>query len=321
MFPKVIAIVGPTASGKTALSIEIAKQWNGEIISVDSRQVYRGMDIGTAKPNVKVERWEGGEAGIQALFGASRVLLVEGVPHWGIDLIDPDEPYSAADYKTYATNKINEILERGRLPVLVGGTGFWLKTLIDNLDLTSTPGYLGLRTQLEARTLGDLCHEFKQLDPVGAELIDKQNKRRVVRALEVTKLTGKPWSEQQTAGESMYDVLQIGLFVPRDELNERIDARVDEMIAQGLVNEVRRLKDHYGCEIESMTGIGYRQVCRFLSGEEKLKDAIEDVKRDTRAYAKRQMTWFKRDSRIVWIKPGEPIDGIVEEFLRKKSAS
>jgi tRNA dimethylallyltransferase len=319
MLPKVIAIIGPTASGKTALGIEIAKRWNGEIISVDSRQVYRGMDVGTGK--VKGDKgFKGGEGyeDIKQLFRGGRPMIVDDVPHWGIDLVDPDEPYSAADYKTYTTNKIDEILSRGKLPILVGGTGLWLKTVIDNLDLTSTPSDPVLRVQLESRTLGDLFHAYKQLDPEGAELIDSKNKRRVVRALEVTILTGKPWSHYQVVGEPLYEVLQIGLSVPREELGERIDARVDEMVAHGLVDEVRDLKDQYGCEIESMTGIGYRQVCRFLLGEEKLKDAIEDVKKDSRAYAKRQMTWFKRDPRIVWVKPSDSIDALVGDFLNNK---
>ena len=253
------------------------------------------------------------------MFGASKVLMVEGVPHWGIDLVNPNEPFSVAEYKSYAINKTNEILGRGKLPILVGGTGLWLKAVIDNLDLTSTPSDETLRAKLEARGLGDLFHEFKQLDPEGAQLIDKQNKRRVVRALEVTLLTGKPWSEQQTVGERMYDVLQIGLSVSREELNERIENRVDEMMARGLVDEVRRLRDQVGCEVESMTGIGYRQICAFLSGEQKLQDAIEDVKKDTRAYAKRQMTWFKRDARIVWVQPGESVDDFVKTFLHNKS--
>ncbi|MBI4435740.1 tRNA (adenosine(37)-N6)-dimethylallyltransferase MiaA [Candidatus Uhrbacteria bacterium] len=317
MKPKVIAIVGPTASGKTGLGIEIAKSWNGEVICVDSRQVYRGMDIGTAKSEgiwVESEFEKGGS--INQLFGARKTFLVDGVPHWGIDLIDPNEPYSAADFKTYAIEKIDDIVARGRLPILVGGTGFWLKTIIDNLDLTATPGDSALRAQLETHTLGDLFHEYKQLDPEGAELIDKKNKRRVVRALEVTKLTGRPWSHFQVVGEQMYDVLQIGLSAPREELVGRIDTRVEEMVARGLVDEVRRLKDAYGCECEAMTGIGYRQVCAFLSGSTKLSEAIEEVKRDTRAYAKRQMTWFKRDPRIVWVQPSDSTDQIMETFLK-----
>ena len=350
MKPKVTAIVGPTASGKTGLGIEVAKRWNGEVISIDSRQVYRGMDIGTAKPEgewVESEIEKGGS--IKQLFGERKTFLVDGIPHWGIDLVNPDEPYSAADFKQYAHQKIKEIVARGHVPILVGGTGFWLKTVIDNLDLTSTPGDSALRAQLSARTLGDLFHEYKQLDPEGAELIDKQNKRRVVRALEVTKLTGKPWSEQQTVGEELYDVLQIGLSVSREELAERIDTRVEEMVAKGLVDEVRRLRDTYGCEIESMTGIGYQQVCAFLSDitslcsvdiggtrserlcpighnrslasfadRTKLNEAIEEVKRDTRAYAKRQMTWFKRDPRIVWVNSGDSIEDLVQRFLENK---
>jgi len=316
MKPKIIAIVGPTASGKTGLGIEIAKKWNGEVISVDSRQIYRGMTIGTGKVQGKLVEAEIEKGGsIDQIFGSRKMLLVDSVLHWGIDLVDPDEHFSVAEFKEYTQKKIEEIIARGKLPVLVGGTGFWLKVLIDNLDLTQTSGDPVLRAELEARTLGDLYHELKQFDPEGAEVIDKQNKRRVVRALEVTKLTGKPWSQQQSAGEAKYDVLQIGLKVDKDVLAERISQRVDEMVAVGLVGEVRGLKEKYGCEIESMTGIGYRQICGFLNGEEKLKDAIEDVKTDSRQYAKRQMTWFKRDPRIYWIEPRESVDRMIEEFF------
>ncbi len=299
---KMIAFVGPTASGKTSLGLELAKRFNGEVVSVDSRQVYRGMDIGTGK--VQGEREE-----------AERSIMVEGVAHWGIDFVDPDEAYSAADFKIYADRKIREIVARGRLPILVGGTGLWLKAVIDNLDLGSTHADLKLRGELEARTLGDLVDEFKRLDPVGAQLIDCENKRRVVRALEVTKLTDRPWSQMQTAEESTYEVLQIGLSVPREELNRRINARVDEMIARGLVDEVRWLKERYGCATESMTGIGYRQICTFLDGNARLADAIEETKKATRQYAKRQMTWFRRDIRISWVADVQEASQLVETFL------
>ncbi len=300
--PKIIVIVGATASGKTGLGIRVAREIGGEVISVDSRQVYRGMDVGTAKPGgSQVRRVAGSQESIHQLFEREVHLEVDGVRHWGIDLVDPDEEYSVADFKAYAEQKIKEIRQRGCVPVLVGGTGMWIWAVIDNLLLTETPSDPKLRAELDARHIDDLYAEYKRLDPEGAETIDRENKRRVVRALEVTQLTGKPFSQQLTRGPQKYDVLQIGLRVEREELNRRIDDRVDAMVATGLVNEVRRLRDAYGCNIESMTGIGYRQVCRFLEGKQSLAEAIEDVKRDTRRYAKRQGTWFKRDPRIHWV--------------------
>lgn len=321
MKEKIIAIVGPTASGKTGLGITLAKQFDGEVISVDSRQVYKGMDIGTAKPNGKWSESEIEKGGdIDQLFGARKSFSVDGVVHWGIDLVSPNEDYSAAQFKEYAQNKIKEIVQRGHLPIIVGGTGMWLRALIENFDLAATPSDPKLRQELESQRLGDLYHEYKQLDPEGAVTIDKSNKRRGVRALEVTKLTGQPFSKMKSSQEPLYDVLEIGLRVDRKDLYGRIDNRVDEMIGTGLVDEVRSLKDKYGCEIDAMTGIGYRQVCEFLSGEEKLADAIEHIKRDTRHYAKRQMTWFKRNERIQWIEPDdtERAGELVKIFLNKK---
>lgn len=315
--PKLIAILGPTASGKTALGIEIAKQFGGEVISVDARMIYKGMDVGTAKPEGE---WKIGEiemgGRIDQLFGARKEFFVEGVPHWGIDLVDPDQDYSVAQFKAYAEKKIAEIVKRKHVPILVGGTGLWLSAVIDNLDLSSTPADEKLRAELEEKSLGDLFHEYKKLDPIGAEQIDRDNKRRLVRALEVTLLTGKPFSQLQTRGVSKYNVLQIGLSVERNVLYERINDRVDEMIAHELVTEVRSLKQKYSCAIESMTGIGYRQVCEFLEGRSSLKEAIEEIKKDTRHYAKRQMTWFKRDERIEWVV--QPKDAVkhVELFLK-----
>ncbi len=270
---KIIVVVGPTASGKTQLGIDLAKKFNGEVISVDSRQIYRGMDVGTAK--------------------------TKGT--WGLDLVNPDEEYSVSDFKKYADAKIIEISDRGKLPILVGGTGLWVRAVIDNLNLTETPPNRELRTVLEQRDLNDLNAEYKRLDPAGAQVIDQDNKRRVVRALEVTLVTGKPFSAQLERGESNYDLCEIGILVDREVLNERINNRVEEMIARGLIEEVRCLRDRYGCDIDAMTGIGYRQVCAFLEGKCSVDDAIEETKKATRAYAKRQMTWFRRDPRVNWI--------------------
>ncbi len=321
MKPRIVAIIGPTASGKTSLGIGIAKRFNGEVISIDSRQVYRGMDIGTAK--IEGERVEvGGRSMTDLIEGAgSKAVLFDEVLHWGIDLVDPDHEYSISDFKLFADKKIAEIVRRGHVPILVGGTGFWLQAIIDNFDLTNTKSDPALREELEKKSSGDLFHEYKQLDPEGAEMIDRDNKRKLVRALEVTKLTGKPFSESQAKGESKYDVLQIGLLVDREVLNERINLRVDEMVAKGLVDEVRKLKDQYGCEIESMTSIGYRQVCEFLEKKVSLKESVEEVKTASRQYAKRQMTWFKRDKRIQWVVNQEQALELVQTFFKQKTPS
>lgn len=349
---QIVVVVGPTASGKTRLGIDLAKRFDGEVISVDSRLVYKGMDIGTAKPEGEWREAPIERGSIRQLFGTRRTFLVEDVPHWGIDLVEPDEPYSVADFKAYADAKIAEISKRGRLPILVGGTGLWVRAVVDDLNLTETPPNPELRARLEARRLDDLFAEYKRLDPDGAEVIDRDNKRRVVRALEVTLATGRPFSAQIRRGTGKYAVLEIGIAVDRDVLNERTNARVDEMVANGLVNEVRRLHDAYGCDTEAMTGIGYRQICRWLEtgmGAEgqgprrperedgdspdrarttgrpaargpmpvaniSLADAIEEIKKATRAYAKRQMTWFKRDDRIHWIRSSEEAFDLVTRF-------
>ncbi len=290
--PKIIAVVGPTASGKTSLGIEIAKLFNGEVVSVDSRQVYKGMDLGTAKFSDDC-----------------------GVVHWGIDLVDPDLDYSVSDFKQYAEKKIEEIIGRGKLPVLVGGTGFWLQALIDNFDLASTGSDIKLRQQLEGLSVEELFYQYKSIDPLGAENIASDNKRKLVRAIEVTNRTGVPFSKQQTKGESKYNVLQIGLKAERDVLYERINKRVEDMIAKGLVSEVEELKSIYGCKIESMTGIGYRQVCDYLEGTSTLEDSVSEIKQSTRKYAKRQITWFKRDDRIVWIDKKNKAIELIERFI------
>ncbi|MFC1787705.1 tRNA (adenosine(37)-N6)-dimethylallyltransferase MiaA [Patescibacteria group bacterium] len=321
--PKVITVVGPTASGKTSLGIALARQFNGEVISVDSRQIYRGMDIGTGKEPGKWKSLLGGpeptapskKEGIEMLFNSGRYLDIEGVLHWGIDLVDPDQGYSVADFKEYAEQKINEIIKRGRLPIFVGGTGMWLQAVIDNLDLTQTPPDSKLRQELDERNTESLFFEYKRLDPKGAETIDQNNKRRLVRALEVTLATGRPFSEQQSHGEVKYEVLQLGIEVDRRVLNDRISNRIDQMVVEGLVDEVRGLYDQYQCDIPAMSGIGYRQICKFFQGQSTLAEAIEEMKKDTRHYAKRQMTWFKRDERIKWVKSKKQAIDLVKRFI------
>ncbi|MEK7105601.1 MAG: tRNA (adenosine(37)-N6)-dimethylallyltransferase MiaA [Patescibacteria group bacterium] len=308
MLRKILVIVGPTASGKTDLGIRLAKQFNGEVISVDSRTVYRGMNIGTAKP-----------VGEKQMVGTWKIgdtpLIVVDVPHWGIDLIEPDQDYSIADFKLYAEKKIVEIVGRGKLPILVGGTGLWIDAIVDNLELPEVAPDMELRAELEKKTAAELFAQFETVDPEGALAIDEFNKRRLVRALEVCIKSGKPFSQMKSRGPAKYDAIKIGVEVDRDELRRRIDARVDVMIANGLVDEVRKLADKYGQEFPAMSGIGYRQINFFLNGKANLEAAIVDIKKDTWAFAKRQMTWFKRDPRIHWIKNIDEAIALVTPIL------
>ena len=339
--PKLIVIVGPTASGKTALGILLAKRFGsardpwrdpavihgrgGEVISADSRLVYRGMDIGTAKPERGMSDGRSFECPtIHDLF-RERPYMIEGVPHWGIDLVNPDEDFNVSQFKAYAEARIKDIVTRGKTPIMVGGTGLWIDAVVDNLSIPEVPPNPAIRAELEPRSVNDLFAEYKRLDPIGAEVIDCHNKRRLVRALEVCRVIGKPFSSMQTKGQPKYDVLKIGINIDKETLNARINERVDEMVAKGLVNEVRALLKRLpparggmrggGSMNElpmAMTGIGYRQIAFFLNGKANLAAAIEDIKRDTRLYAKRQMTWFKRDARIKWVKSVAEAIALVE---------
>ncbi|OGH88338.1 MAG: tRNA (adenosine(37)-N6)-dimethylallyltransferase MiaA [Candidatus Magasanikbacteria bacterium RIFOXYC2_FULL_42_28] len=309
--PKIIAILGPTASGKTDVGIFLAKKFNGEVVSFDSRQIYKNMDIGTAKPP--------GSPG-------NGVYIVEGISHHLINTVDPDQDYSLADFKADAINAIDDILARGKLPILVGGTGLYFWAVIDNLDIPKVVPDKTLRKELEKLSLTEMVKMLRTKDPDSAEVIDLKNPRRVLRAVEVA-LAGESFVKQQKKGKQLYDCLQIGLNWPREELYERINARVDEQIKDGLVGEteglVREILKHdshaasHGVQddserlprfarndiwaLPSMSGIGYRQMGYYLRGEMTLDEVIEILKRDTRRYAKRQLTWFKRDQRINWV--------------------
>ena len=251
---------------------------------------------------------------IEQLF-EEKPLLVEGVPHWAIDLVNPDESFTAAEYKQYAEQHIFDILDRGKVPILAGGTGLYISAVVDNLKFSDVEPNIELRKELDALSDEQLQARLYELDPEAADNIDVNNRRRLLRAIEIVETSGKKLADQQNKGEQKFDVLMLGMDVEREVLYERIEARVDAMIAAGLVDEVRGLKDEYGCEVNSMTGIGYRQICAFLDGYMKLRDAIDVLKRDTRHYAKRQLTWFKRDGRIKWIGVVEEAMGEVEEFL------
>jgi len=304
--PKIIAIVGPTASGKTALGLDMAKKFNGEIISADSRQIYKKMDIGTDKPDGVWQKFEGGEA-----------YFVEGVPHYLIDIIDPGQDFSLADFKELTKKHINDILKRGKLPIIVGGTGLYFQSVIDNLDIPEIAPNKKLRQELETKSSEELLELLKKLDEETYKKIDLKNPRRVIRALEVVILTGESFVKQQTKSKPEYDCLQIGIKRDREELYERINKRVDDQYVRGLLDEVENLiKQKYGWQLSSMTGIGYKQIGYYLRGEMGLDEAKEILKRDTRHYAKRQLTWFKRDERINWIREKKEAEKLIEEFIK-----
>ncbi len=300
---KICVILGPTASGKTSLSLELAKKYNGEIVSADSRQIYREMDIGSAKVSGV---WKGG------------VLFVDEVAHHMIDIVQPDTPYSLAQYQRGAVACLQEIALRGKLPFLVGGTGLYIASIVDNYVIPQGSPDNSLRASLDSMNNEQLLAKLKILSPQTAQKIDVKNKRRLVRALEVAMKTGKEFVTLRQKAEPIFDTLQIGVSVDRAELVKRIDVRVDEMVETGLENEVRELMKKYSVDLPSMSGIGYRQMAQYINGEISLDDAIALIKRDTRRYAKRQMTWFKRDKRIHWVSKAVEASVLIDEFVNHK---
>lgn len=282
---KVAALVGPTAVGKTALALALAEYLPIEIVSADSRTVYRWMDIGTAKPGVDEQH---------------------RVPHHVIDVVDPDEPYTLAVYQRQALDAIARITNRGRLPLLVGGAGLYISAVCDGLALPDVPPNAELRRDFEERARVEgwqaLQHDLAEVDPLSAERIDPKNVRRVIRALEVFHATGRPFSEwQMPAAEWPVESVQIGLHLERQILYARIDGRIDAWMAGGFIDEVRRLLERgYSTSLPSMSGLGYRQVAEYLNGSTDLATAVTQFKGATHQYAKRQMTWFGAKPSIRW---------------------
>ena len=277
--PKLLVIVGPTAVGKTALAIELAERLNGEIVSADSRLFYRGMDIGTAKPSP-----------------ADRAR----VPHHLIDVTEPDRPWSLARFQSAAFAAIAAIQARARLPLLVGGTGQYVRAIVEGWTLPSGEPDLTLRRDLEAFAAehgADALHaRLAALDPAAAAKIDPRNVRRAARALEYTLGAGAPISHSQKKSPPPYPILQIGLTLPRPALYARIDARVEAMIAAGLVAEVQALvAKGYAWNLPAMSGLGYRQIGEYLRGECDLPEAIRRIKSDTRKFVRRQGAWFRQN--------------------------
>jgi len=282
---RLVAIVGPTGVGKSQLALRLAQVFGGEIVSADSRQVYRYMDIGTAKPTPEE---------------------LSLVPHHLISIINPDEDFSLAEYQKLAMRAIEDIHQRHRLPLLVGGSGLYLWSVLEGWQIPQVPPDTEFRRSLEeraARAGGDqLYQELARVDPVAAQRIDPRNVRRVIRALEVARYARAPFSQLQRKQAPSFEAVIIGLTTERAELYRRVDQRVDRMIEHGLVEEVRRLVEMgYGLDLPAMSGIGYRQIGLFLRGELTLEEAVRQIKRETHRLIRHQYSWFRlKDERIRW---------------------
>ncbi|UII57876.1 tRNA (adenosine(37)-N6)-dimethylallyltransferase MiaA [Cytobacillus spongiae] len=287
---KVLVIIGPTAVGKTKLSIELAKKYDGEIISGDSMQIYKGMDIGTAK--IKEQE-------------------MEGIPHHLIDIKNPEDSFSVADFQFLVREKIEEIASRGKLPMIVGGTGLYIQSVIYDYQFSEAPSDDAYRIFLEERANSEgnevLHQELQQIDPESSERIHPNNIRRVIRALEVYHCTGKTMSayQSQQTPDLLYQTALIGLTMDRELLYQRINERVDLMMEEGLVAEVEELYHRGLKECQSIQAIGYKEIYEYLNGRVSLNDAVDTLKQNSRRYAKRQLTWFRNKMQVEWIDMSE----------------
>ena len=299
---KVIVICGPTASGKTALSIELAKQINGEIVSCDSMQIYKDMDIGTAKPTLEE---------------------MQGIKHYLIGYVSPEVRYSVADYKTDAKKAIKEIIGKGKMPIVVGGTGLYLDSLIYEIeyqDIKLDEAYRkNLEKEVEEKGLQELYERAKQLDPKAIEKISPNDKKRILRILEIYHATGKTKTEQEIESrkkEVEYDYKVYALDWNRQKLYDRINKRVDMMIEQGLIKEVKQILAKYDTFPTAMQGLGYKEVVEYLEGKFTKEEMIEKIKMETRRYAKRQLTWFRKNKQTIWLNAEDKMQNNIDIILK-----
>ena len=285
---KVIVICGPTASGKTALSIELAKKINGEIISADSMQIYKDMNIGTAKPTQDE---------------------MDGIKHYLLDFVSPDERYSVAQYKNDAKEKIKEIIKKGKMPIIVGGTGLYVDSLIYEIEYNDIKFDEKYREKLESiadeKGLEELYNMALKIDPEAMKKISPNDKKRIMRVLEIYKATGKTKTQQEVESRMKpveYDYYVFALNWDREKLYERINKRVDIMIEQGLIDEVKNVMEKYNKFPTAMQGLGYKEVVDYFKGIYTKEEMIEKIKMETRRYAKRQLTWFRKNKQTIWLK-------------------
>jgi len=294
---KVVVIVGPTASGKTELSLKLAKKFNGVIISADSRQIYKDMDIATAKIK-KEDR--------------------QNIPHYMIDIVNPDEDFTLSSYQKTVYNLLDSIAKNNlkktkkTIPFIVGGTGLYIKSVVDGYIIPHVPPNQQLRKQLEKLAIDKLVAKLMKLD--SDTIIDISNKRRVIRAIEIVNAIGKTTSKLQVPD---YDFLQIGIDLSKNNLNKKIEDRVNKMYQAGLVKETQKLIDKgYDINSPALSALGYKHIYTYLKKKITLKQALELMKRDTKRFAKRQLTWFKKDKRIHWVKSYPEIEQLIQNFLK-----
>ena len=288
---KVLAIVGPTGSGKTALAKVLAGKFNGKLISADSRQVYRGLDIGTAKDKT--------------------------YPQDMVDIIDPGQSFSLSDWQKLAQEFIDKYLNAKILPILVGGTGLYIDSVVYGYVIPElNKESMKIRQKLELQTDAELYTQLQKIDPEAAEKIDPRNKRRTIRALEYYLLNEQPFSKFQKKKKPAFKTLMIGLDLPRETLYAKIDARVEQMIKEGLVEEVRKLAEKYPADLPALNTIGYKEIIDYLHGRLTLPQAVSQIKFHTHAYVRRQDTWFRRDKNIKWVKNLDQAEELVKRFLK-----
>lgn len=298
---KLLVIGGPTGTGKTDLAIKLAKKFDGEIISADSRQLYVGMDIGTGKsfqvnkdhPVINQEKF-------------NSYWIVDGIPIYLYDIITPDKTFSVAEYQQIAYKKIKQIQNKGKLPILVGGTGLYIRAVVQGLKVPQVKPDQKIRDKLDKQLLSSLLHDLEQVDPKTYLGIDKHNKRRVIRALEVYYKTGKPISSLAKKYKPDFEILSLGLTAGREYLYKRADDRIDLWFEQGFVAEVSSLLKKYKQTLPSMTSIGYRQVSAYLDKKISKEEAIKRIKFDHHGYIRRQLTWFKKEPFVIWFDISDP---------------
>lgn len=322
--PKIIVICGPTASGKSDVAIRLAKKFNGEVISADSRQIYRGMSIGTGKVPGFLDVIPSEATTPQSVGVKSRDLerlqkitfISDNIPHHLIDIIDPMEDFNVSHFKKAATVAIKDILSRGKLPIICGGTGFWIDALVNNIEFPKVEPDQELRNILRNKSAEELFAMLSELDPERAKTIDKNNPVRLIRAIEITTALGAVPKPRTHSLEPSYSFLQIGIDVPREILNEKIKKRLDERFKQGMIAEVENLhKNKVSWEWMEKIGLEYRWVSRYLQGQIGTEEMREKLYFDIIHYAKRQITWLKKNKEIIWLSGYVDIEKATKNFL------